>query len=126
MASPITAANAYASLAKLTSPGTGAGQSPESGGPSFAAMLKDALGSVFAGAGVHPNSGADAGVRAEKPRVFRAPAAGAAVHGGCASQPYDADIVANHRRLMHSPSHTGIAGFKCPFESEVREGEPAR
>src|SRR5258708_17606116 len=47
MASPITAANAYASLAKLTSPGTGAGQSPESGGPSFGAMLKDALGSVM-------------------------------------------------------------------------------
>jgi flagellar hook-basal body complex protein FliE len=45
MASPVSAANAYASLAKLVSPG-GAGSS-ESGGPSFGAMLKDALGSVM-------------------------------------------------------------------------------
>jgi hypothetical protein len=29
--------------------------------------------------------------------------AGAAVHGGFAAQPHDADIVANHRRMMHSP-----------------------
>ena len=45
MASPIAAANAYASLAKLTSPG--AGKSAEAGGPSFGAMVKDALGSVM-------------------------------------------------------------------------------
>ena len=46
MASPISAANAYASLAKLTSPGAGVG-SPGSEGPSFGAILKDALGSVM-------------------------------------------------------------------------------
>src|SRR5260370_14450153 len=55
MASPTIAANTYASLAKLTSPGggTGAGsgaltgKSPEGDGPSFGAMVKDALGSVL-------------------------------------------------------------------------------
>jgi flagellar hook-basal body complex protein FliE len=55
MASPITAANAYANLAKLTSPGGAAGQSfaglgtgkPEGDGPSFGALVKDALGSVL-------------------------------------------------------------------------------
>jgi flagellar hook-basal body complex protein FliE len=45
MASPISAANAYAALAKLTSPTAGAGR--ESEGPSFGAVLKDALGSVM-------------------------------------------------------------------------------
>ena len=45
MASPISAANAYATLAKLTSPAAGAGR--ESDGPSFGAVLKDALGSVM-------------------------------------------------------------------------------
>jgi flagellar hook-basal body complex protein FliE len=45
MASPVSAANAYATLAKLTSPG--AGRSGESEGPSFGAILKDALGSVM-------------------------------------------------------------------------------
>jgi flagellar hook-basal body complex protein FliE len=47
MASPVSAANAYASLAKLTSPAGGLGRSAESGGPSFGAILKDALGSVM-------------------------------------------------------------------------------
>jgi flagellar hook-basal body complex protein FliE len=47
MASPISAANAYASLAKLTSPAAGIGRSPETEGPSFGAILKDALGSVM-------------------------------------------------------------------------------
>ena len=55
MASPTIAANAYASLAKLTSPGggagavpgIGAGKSPEGDGLSFGAMVKDALGSVM-------------------------------------------------------------------------------
>jgi flagellar hook-basal body complex protein FliE len=54
MASPITAANAYANLAKLTSPGaagnpfTGLGTGKSDGdGPSFGAMVKDALGSVL-------------------------------------------------------------------------------
>ena len=45
MASPISAANAYASLAKLGNPG--AGKAGESGGPSFGAMVKEALGSVM-------------------------------------------------------------------------------
>jgi flagellar hook-basal body complex protein FliE len=47
MASPITAANAYAKLARLADPGAnplrGAG---DSGGPSFGAMVKDAINSV--------------------------------------------------------------------------------
>ena|SRR5437667_12592602 len=56
MASPISAANAYANLAKLTSPGAaagksfpglGTGKSFEGDGPSFGAMVKDALGSVM-------------------------------------------------------------------------------
>jgi flagellar hook-basal body complex protein FliE len=47
MASPTIAANAYASLAKRTSPGADAGKSPEGDGPSFGAMVKDALGSVL-------------------------------------------------------------------------------
>jgi flagellar hook-basal body complex protein FliE len=55
MASPITAANAYANLAKLTSPGAAAGNpltslgtgKSEGDGPSFGAMVKDALGSVL-------------------------------------------------------------------------------
>ena len=47
MASPTVAANAYASLAKLTSPAAGMGQSAAAGGPSFGAILKDALGSVM-------------------------------------------------------------------------------
>src|SRR3954447_3133714 len=47
MASPISAANAYASLAKLTSPGVGAGKPAEGSGQSFGAMVKDALGSVM-------------------------------------------------------------------------------
>ena len=58
MASPITAANAYANLAKLanpgapagnSSPGLGTGKSPDSDGPSFGALVKDALGSVVDG-----------------------------------------------------------------------------
>ena len=46
MASPTVAANAYASLAKMMESGGAAGKASESGGPSFAAVLKDALGSV--------------------------------------------------------------------------------
>lgn len=46
MATPISAANAYASLAKLGNPGA-AGKASESGGPSFGAMVKEALGSVM-------------------------------------------------------------------------------
>src|SRR4051812_47467402 len=46
MASPTVAANAYASLARILDSG-GAGKGTESGGPSFGAVLKDAIGSVL-------------------------------------------------------------------------------
>jgi flagellar hook-basal body complex protein FliE len=46
MASPTVAANAYAALARMTS-GAGAAKGAETGGQSFGAMLKDALGSVM-------------------------------------------------------------------------------
>ena len=45
MASPTVAANAYASLAKLIEQ-PGAGKGADAGGPSFSALLKDAIGSV--------------------------------------------------------------------------------
>ena len=45
MASPTVAANAYASLARILDTG-GAGKGGEAGGPSFGAVLRDALGSV--------------------------------------------------------------------------------
>jgi flagellar hook-basal body complex protein FliE len=47
MASPTVAANAYAALARMTEIGAGAGKASETGGPSFGAMLKDAIGSVM-------------------------------------------------------------------------------
>ena len=46
MASPTLAANAYASLARMMETG-GAGKASEAGGPSFGAVLKDAIGSVL-------------------------------------------------------------------------------
>jgi flagellar hook-basal body complex protein FliE len=46
MASPTIAANAYASLARMVDSGAGLAKSGESGGQSFASMLKDTLGSV--------------------------------------------------------------------------------
>jgi flagellar hook-basal body complex protein FliE len=49
MASPTVAANAYANLARIldgVGTGKGAGPDSDSKGPSFAAVLKDALGSV--------------------------------------------------------------------------------
>ena len=49
MASPIAAANAYASLARMMSQG-GAGaaaKAAETSGPSFGALVKDAIGSVM-------------------------------------------------------------------------------
>ena len=47
MASPTVAANAYANLARILDTG-GAGKASEGGGgPSFGAMLKDAIGSVM-------------------------------------------------------------------------------
>ena len=48
MASPTVAANAYASLAKiLEQPGGATTKGAETGGPSFSALLKDAVGSVL-------------------------------------------------------------------------------
>src|SRR3954471_18963791 len=49
MASPTIAANAYASLGRILESGGGlaAGKPPETGGPSFGAVLKDAIGSVM-------------------------------------------------------------------------------
>ncbi|WJR76193.1 flagellar hook-basal body complex protein FliE [Bradyrhizobium sp. NP1] len=49
MASPTVAANAYASLARILNPGE-AGKGSDTGtgtGPSFSALLKDAMGSVL-------------------------------------------------------------------------------
>ena len=46
MASPTVDANAYASLAKIIGQADPAGKGAETGGPSFSAVLKDALGSV--------------------------------------------------------------------------------
>ena len=49
MASPISAASAYAKLARLADPSASLGKAAaESGGPSFGAMVKDAIGSVVA------------------------------------------------------------------------------
>jgi flagellar hook-basal body complex protein FliE len=45
MASPTVAANAYASLARIMDTG-GAGKESGAAGPSFGAVLKEALGSV--------------------------------------------------------------------------------
>ncbi|WP_298244677.1 flagellar hook-basal body complex protein FliE [uncultured Bradyrhizobium sp.] len=48
MASPSVAANAYANLARvLENTGAGAGKGSEATGQSFAALLKDAVGSVM-------------------------------------------------------------------------------
>src|ERR1700676_2041458 len=46
MASPTLAANAYPSLARMIETG-GAGKVSETGGASFGAVLKDAIGSVL-------------------------------------------------------------------------------
>ena len=46
MASPTVAANAYAALARMVETG-GAGKAADSGGLSFRAVLKDAIGSVL-------------------------------------------------------------------------------
>ena len=45
MASPTVAANAYANLARILESGS-SGKGGDSTGPSFAALLKDAVGSV--------------------------------------------------------------------------------
>src|ERR1700758_69746 len=46
MASPTVAANAYANLARILDTG-GSGKGAEPSGPSFSAVLKDAIGSVL-------------------------------------------------------------------------------
>ena len=46
MASPTVAANAYANLARILNSGA-SGKGGEAQGPSFSAVLKDALGSVM-------------------------------------------------------------------------------
>jgi flagellar hook-basal body complex protein FliE len=48
MTTPSVAANAYASLARIADPSAALARStgPSEGGPSFGAMLKDAIGSV--------------------------------------------------------------------------------
>jgi flagellar hook-basal body complex protein FliE len=48
MASPTVAANAYANLARILETGAGAaGKGADASGPSFASVLKDAVGSVM-------------------------------------------------------------------------------
>jgi flagellar hook-basal body complex protein FliE len=47
MASPTVAANAYASLARMMDSGGAGKGSKAGGGPSFGALLKDAIGSVM-------------------------------------------------------------------------------
>jgi flagellar hook-basal body complex protein FliE len=47
MASPTVAANAYASLQRMMESGGAEKGSQTSGGPSFSAVLKDAVGSVL-------------------------------------------------------------------------------
>ncbi|MGA7806888.1 flagellar hook-basal body complex protein FliE [Bradyrhizobium sp.] len=47
MASPIVAANAYANLARILDTGGAGKSSQDSSGPSFGALLKDAVGSVM-------------------------------------------------------------------------------
>ncbi len=47
MASPTVAANAYAALSRIMESGGAEKGSPSSGGPSFSALLKDAVGSVL-------------------------------------------------------------------------------
>ena len=46
MASPTVAANAYANLARILD-SAGPGKGADTGGPSFSAVLKDAIGSVM-------------------------------------------------------------------------------
>jgi flagellar hook-basal body complex protein FliE len=47
MASPTVAANAYANLARILDTGGAGKGSADSAGPSFSALLKDAVGSVM-------------------------------------------------------------------------------
>jgi flagellar hook-basal body complex protein FliE len=48
MTTPSAAANAYASLARIADPSSGLGKAlGEAQGPSFGALLKDAIGSVL-------------------------------------------------------------------------------
>ena len=47
MASPTVAANAYAALSRIMESGGVEKSGPSAGGPSFSALLKDAVGSVL-------------------------------------------------------------------------------
>ena len=47
MASPTVAANAYAALSRIVESGGAEKSSQSAGGPSFSAVLKDAVGSVL-------------------------------------------------------------------------------
>src|SRR5258708_38589163 len=77
MASPTVAANAYANLARILDTG-GAGKGSEAGGPSFGAVLKDAIGSVLeAGKKSDAQTGAMA---AGKGNVMDVVTAGAGTH----------------------------------------------
>ena len=46
MVSPISAASAYAKLARLADPGANLGKASDSSGPDFGQMVKQAIGSV--------------------------------------------------------------------------------
>ena len=56
MASPTVAANAYASLARMMESGGAEKGGQTSGGPSFSALLKDAVGSVLENSGAGKGS----------------------------------------------------------------------
>jgi flagellar hook-basal body complex protein FliE len=55
MSTPAIAANAYASLARLTDPAAGLAKATSGGGGDFGAMLKDVIGTV-AEAGKHSDA----------------------------------------------------------------------
>jgi flagellar hook-basal body complex protein FliE len=72
MATPGIAASAYAQVARITDPGAGLakalGGATDQGGPSFGAMLKDALGAVSA-AGAKSDAQAKAMVTGNKSNI---------------------------------------------------------
>jgi flagellar hook-basal body complex protein FliE len=69
MASPITAANAYAKLARLADPGANIGKAggSDSGGPNFGAMVKDAINAVVEAG--HKSDGLSQGMAAGKANI---------------------------------------------------------
>src|SRR5262249_49284659 len=69
MASPTVAANAYANLAKILDTGS-SGKGGETGGPSFASVLKEAVGSVLdTGRKADAQAGASASGTADRVEV---------------------------------------------------------